>query len=302
MSLAETVASRIDGSPSVVSCERMSSGYSNANYRLETSAGAFLLRHRINQDQSEVEQELDILDWLRSAEFPAPAAIRFTGGDRWIAGPEDTYFVLLEWLEGSEPEPNHPNVTSIARALGDFHQLPLPSGDWRHRENPLGLKAAASFADSVTSDSPEIFRIFADEYEQLRDRLSEPLPTGIIHGDLFPDNTLFHNDELVAFLDFEDACEDTLLIDVAMTIHGFCFLDETWTPSLAETFLSAYIERRPLTRAELEALPTYLQWCPLTIMGWHLRQLLRRPDKANERRAGELAKRIAVMKASTWTP
>ena len=87
MSLAETVASRIDGSPSVVSCERMSSGYSNANYRLETSAGAFLLRHRINQDQSEVEQELDILDWLRSAAFPAPAAIRFTGGDRWIAGP-----------------------------------------------------------------------------------------------------------------------------------------------------------------------------------------------------------------------
>lgn len=302
MSLAETVASRIDGSPSVVSCERMSSGYSNANYRLETSAGAFLLRHRINQDQSEVEQELDILDWLRSAAFPAPAAIRFTGGDRWIAGPEDTYLVLLEWLEGSEPEPNHPNVTSIARALGDFHQLPLPSGDWRQRENPIGLKAATSLADSVTTNSPEIFRIFADEYEQLRDRLGQTLPTGIIHGDLFPDNTLFRNGELVAFLDFEDACEDTLLIDVAMTIHGFCFLDETWTPSLAETFLSAYSERRPLTIAELEALPTYLQWCPLTIMGWHLRQLLRRPDKANERRAGELAQRVAAMKASKWTP
>ena len=139
MTLAETVASRIDGSPTVVSCERMSSGYANANYRLETSEGIFLLRHRINQDRSEVEHELDILDWLRRSAFPAPAAIRFIGDDRWIAGPNNTHIVLLEWLEGVQPEPNHPNAITIARALGDFHQLPPLSGNWRQRENPLGL-------------------------------------------------------------------------------------------------------------------------------------------------------------------
>src|SRR5262249_56716963 len=34
-----------------------------------------------------------------------------------------------------------------------------------------------------------------------------PLPTGIIHGDLFPDNVLFEGDRLVAPLDFEQASD-----------------------------------------------------------------------------------------------
>ena len=82
----------------------MPSGFANANYRLETSAGVVLLRHRPVQDRAEVLFELDVLEWLGTQGFPAPAALRFDAGDRWIAGPDDTYLVLLEWLEGAEPE------------------------------------------------------------------------------------------------------------------------------------------------------------------------------------------------------
>jgi Ser/Thr protein kinase RdoA (MazF antagonist) len=226
--IATVAASRMEGLPAVLSCERMSSGFSNANYRLETSTGKFLLRECTGRDRAGVEYELDVLDWLRSHQFPSAASIRFDGGDRWISGPGDSMVVVLS--------------------------------------------------------------------------LGEPLPGGLIHGDVFTDNTLFRDGQLVAILDFEDACEDAFLFDVAMTIHGFCFPAEQWRPDLAEAFLDAYIERRALTDPERELLPTYLRWCPLAIMGWHLRQLRRRPDKENERRAAELTRRIETMRGSNWPP
>ncbi len=300
--IAELAAARMAGSPAVVSCRRMPSGFANANYRLETSAGVVLLRHRTVQDRAEVLFELDVLEWLGTQGFPAPAALRFDAGDRWIAGPDDTYLVLLEWLEGAEPELQSSTVTTIARALGDLHRLPSPSGDWWRRKNPYGQLAVAPLAESTGDDLPEHFAFFAEEFALLRDRLGAPLPVGFIHGDLFPDNTLFRGEELVAILDFEAACEDALLFDVAMAIHGFCFPDEQWSPELADAFVGAYSERRPLDEAEREALPTYLRWCPLAMMGWHLQELIRRPDEGNERRAAEFARRITTMREENWAP
>ena len=119
--IAELATESMEGSPAVVSCRRLPSGFANSNYRLETSSGVFLLRHRTDQDRPEVLFELDVLDWLHTHHFPAPDALRFQGGQRWIAGPGDSHLVLLEWLEGEEPELKDETVTTIARALGDLH-------------------------------------------------------------------------------------------------------------------------------------------------------------------------------------
>ena len=95
--IAQLTARHIDGSPAVVSCRRMPCGYANANYRLETSAGVFLIRHVLLQDRSVVEYELNVLDYLRTSGFPAPAALRFAAGERWLTGPGDTHILLLEY-------------------------------------------------------------------------------------------------------------------------------------------------------------------------------------------------------------
>jgi homoserine kinase type II len=298
--IATTAASRMEGLPTVLSCPRMSLGFSNSNYRLETSKGFFLLRECTGRSRAGVEYELNVLDWLSLHNFPTSSVIRFCGGERWISGPGGSLLVLLEWLDGSEPLPELVSVRAIARALGDLHQLPPPSGGWWRRENPNGREAAARLVEVITPDDPAHFQFFLEEFERLRLRLGEPLPGGLIHGDVFTDNTLFRGGELVAILDFEDACEDVFLFDVAMTIHGFCFPAEDWRPDLARAFLDVYNERRALTVSERELLPTYLRWCPLAIMGWHLRQLRRRPDAGNEKRVAELARRIETLREASW--
>jgi homoserine kinase type II len=298
--IATAAASCMESSPTVLSCQRMSSGFSNSNYRLETSNGLFLLRECTGRDRAGVEYELDVLDWLRSHNFPTSATIRFSDGERWISGPGGSLLVLLEWLDGSEPLSEQESVRAIARTLGDLHQLPAPSSGWWRRENPNGREAAARLLEAIRPDDPAHFQFFIEEFERLRLRLGEPLPRGLIHGDVFTDNTLFRDGELVAILDFEDACEDVLLFDVAMTIHGFCFPEENWRPDLAQEFLDVYNERRALTDSERELLPTYLRWCPLAIMGWHLRQLHRRPNGGSEKRVAELARRIEILREESW--
>jgi len=298
--IATAAASRMENLPTVLSCQRMSSGFSNSNYRLETSNGLFLLRECTGRDRAGVEYELNVLDWLCAHNFPTSATIRFSDDERWISGPGGSLLVLLEWLDGSEPLSGQVSVGTIARALGDLHQLPPPSGGWWRRENPNGREAAARLVKSITPDDPVHFQFFLEEFERLRLRLGEPLPRGLIHGDVFTDNTLFRDGELVAILDFEDACEDVFLFDVAMTIHGFCFPAEHWRPDLAQVFLDVYNESRPLTDSERELLSTYLRWCPLAMMGWHLKQLHRKPAGGNERRVAELARRIETLREASW--
>ena len=301
--IATFAASRIEGSPTVVGCRRMSSGFANANYRLETNAGTFLLRDCKSRSLASVEHELEVLKWLHAGEFPVAAPIPFAGGERWITSPGGSHLILLEFLDGSEPSPNPTTVAAIGDALGKLHQLPKPDGNWWRRENTEDWDDfAPGLIQSTDPDSPEPNQFFVEHFRRLESQLSESIPTGFTHGDVFTDNTLFRDNQLVAILDFECAREDSLLHDIAMTIHGFCYPDETWRPDLAKILLEAYEKHRSLTEEERALMPVYLQWSPLILMGWHLAELQRRPDPGNHKRAAEHQRRMQRMAQENWKP
>ena len=65
------------------------------------------------------------------------------------------------------------------------------------------------------------------QLESMEPQLNASLPMGLLHGDLFLDNTLFDGDKMLAILDFEEGCYDTLLLDVGMTIIGCCYTPGT---------------------------------------------------------------------------
>ena len=85
-------------------------------------------------------------------------------------------------------------------------------------------------------------------------------PRGLIHSDLFRDNTLFVGNQLTGILDFYEMNHDELLFDVAISINDFC----TEYPSLelnedkAIAFLTAYDAIRRLTDDERACLEIYL--------------------------------------------
>jgi homoserine kinase type II len=82
------------------------------------------------------------------------------------------------------------------------------------------------------------------------------LPEGVIHADLFPDNVFFLGQELSGLIDFYFACNDILVYDLAICLNAWCFEpDAAFNATKARALMGAYHAVRPLSDAELAALP-----------------------------------------------
>ena len=96
----------------------------------------------------------------------------------------------------------------------------------------------------------------AAELSHLETAWPNNLPQGVIHADLFPDNVFFLGDKLSGLIDFYFACTDTLAYDVAICLNAWCFEpDHSYNVTKGRNLLTSYIAARPLSKAELAALP-----------------------------------------------
>ena len=274
----------------------MKSGYANRNYRIITDGGTYLLRICMEKKEEDILHEMKVLESLREVNFPAAYPLARNDGD-YITLADIGRIVIYDFIEGKEPALNSRSVGSVARASAQLNNYPK----WRElrRKNALNMELCRSVIDSFgisTYDYPDIFDYFIEETEMLSKPLSEKLPVGLIHGDIFPDNTIYKGDELLAIVDFEEVCTDKLLIDVGVTINGFCFVDNRLVPELLETFLAEYGSVRPLSLKEHELLPFYIRWGAHAMIGWHLKHLLWKREPLKENRARFFMERVTRLR------
>lgn len=84
----------------------------------------------------------------------------------------------------------------------------------------------------------------------------ENIPTGIIHGDLFPDNIFFKKNKFNGFIDFYFSCNDFLIYDLAICINAVCFDNRHKLIELKKNaILKGYSKIRKLSQKELQSLP-----------------------------------------------
>jgi homoserine kinase type II len=96
----------------------------------------------------------------------------------------------------------------------------------------------------------------SEELAVLEKEWPQGLPGGVIHADLFPDNVFFLGDELSGLIDFYFACNDAYAYDVAICLNAWCFeTDFSYNVTKGRALLQGYARIRPLTDAELEAMP-----------------------------------------------
>jgi homoserine kinase type II len=78
----------------------------------------------------------------------------------------------------------------------------------------------------------------------------------VIHADLFPDNVFFRGEEMSGLIDFYFACNDLLAYDLAICLNAWCFEEpNAINVTKARALLHGYGARRPLSDAEIAALP-----------------------------------------------
>lgn len=283
----------------LVSSNRISDGYANANYKIVTTSGNYFLKICHQNPLENILEEIKLLNFLKSHHFPTAYPIMTRDGT-FHAIADEKIVILYEYIEGYHPKPNITTVTEIAKATGALNALPF---EGFKKKNYIDFNIAKSLVErfeKAINPLPDIFDTYTELINQLEYLSEIDFPVGIIHSDIFPDNTLFQHDRLLAIVDFEEFCIDSLIYDVAMTINGFCFINNKPDLNLLNVFIDQYQRNRLLQKIEKKYLMEYIRWTAVTMASWHLRNdLIDTPNSKQESRVRELLLRAAELQIST---
>ncbi len=232
-------------------------GSINSNFEVTTPRGRFFLTIREGKARDEVEGEVRILLHLSGAAFPAPRPLARPGGP--IGEAHGRPVLVFPWIAGEELlpraiEPDH--LLQVGGHLARMHQL-LEAVGWS-RPNPYGPATVGRWLGELRGTghpelAPLVPRLDAELAWSLAHR-DAALPQGLVHADLFVDNVKWIGGKLAAVLDFEMACRDALILDLAIVLLAWCFRDGAFDRPLVRALLAGYAAIRPLREEERRGL------------------------------------------------
>jgi len=285
---------------SYISHENISFGYANENFKVTTTTGNILFRLYKIQSEDSVRQELLLMNALQNSGFPTAYPLVDNSG-AYIRSINNHSCILSEFIEGIHPIPNQYMAGEIGRAIGTLSVLPI--NEKYKRPNYISIEHCLTIIQEFPKakyQHPEIFDYFKVQTTFLKNYISKELPMGIVHGDCFPDNTLFNDNKLIAIIDFEDFAFDTLLFDLGMSINGFCYKDNMIQTDLMHELIKEYESVRKLNNKEKELLPYYIQWAAHGMIYWHLRNnLLYAKNQIQLKRVEEFMNRVKTLKGKS---
>lgn len=279
----------------VESINDQSHGYANRNFSVKCTFGRVFVRFCDQQSTENIEQELILMTVLKENGFKTAYPVKRADG-AYLSFFNEVPVVIYEFLPGELPGLNKEVVSEIAEAVALLSAIKSPAS--------LKKKNAISVSDSREIIKSNAFRElsysdvrenFVLHFNKLEEMLLIELPRGIVHGDVFPDNTLFKNDSLIGIVDFEEFAIDNLLFDVGMTINGFCFDGVEMDLKLFSTFIERYNSVRKLTSEEIKHLVDYVCWGAVGMTSWHLHQLIYKRNREQLKRVRVLLERARLV-------
>lgn len=244
-----------------VAFKGIAEGVENSNYYLETTTGRYILtlfEKRANPE--DLPYFIALKQHLSENGFSCPLPVAATDGEalRTLAGRPA---VIVTFLQGLSPRvPNAKQCRELGAGLARLHQAAATFS--MTRPNDLGpaswpklWQGRDATADELQANlSAKINQDLADI--EAAKSLSDDLPRGTIHADLFPDNAFFLGDRFTGAIDFYFACTDALAYDLAICVNAWAFeTDGAFNFSKGANLIAGYESVRPLDEGERVAFP-----------------------------------------------
>ena len=254
----------------LTSFKGIAEGVENSNYLVHTESGRYILTlYEKRVKREDLPYFLALMQHLaaRGITCPLPVSDREGRTLKELAGRPAALITFLDGLWVRRPSIEH--GAGLGDALARFH---LAGRDFpMTRANSLSLPGWQALFATIGGSADEVAKglsgIIDKELRHLEGNWPKDLPEGVIHADLFPDNVFFLGDKLSGLIDFYFACNDTLAYDVAVCLNAWCFeSDGSFNVTKARALLEAYEAVRPLTRAELDRLPTLARGAALRFL------------------------------------
>jgi homoserine kinase type II len=237
----------------------VAAGTINTNLALDLEGGACFLRVNEGKALADVAREANIIEHLAARGLPTPRPLRARSGEAWLLW-RGAYVSLFPWVTGrvltrAQVEPRHAHQTGAA--LARLHQIGADfpdTGPGRYEPEEIARRFAT--VQAAAAGDPELdaaATVLGPELDRLSTARASGLTSGLIHGDLFIDNVLFHDGALTALLDFEQASWGRLAYDLAVSVLAFGFGGDDFRPEVTRALLAGYAGIRPVTAPEREA-------------------------------------------------
>ncbi len=261
------IVSKYDLGP-IVHFENLDGGQANSSYKLETTAGRFVVSICDEKSFDQVKQLTGVLKHLEDQGFFTTRVVSATNG-RLVVEHREKPVLIKRYLEGSVPRKMTPErLRALGREIARLHGVKPPKG--LLDRFPYDLEA---FDEVILSSADTRYRKWLKEKKAfLAQTLRQDLPKGLIHGDIFYDNTLFKGDALVAIIDFEEACQYAMVFDIGMCITGACSTHGLVDLSKARHLVKGYERVRALENAEKKQLQAFVIYGAVATSFWRFRQ------------------------------
>ena len=254
----------------VAGCQFWHRGLSDI-YLVETQAKPYILRvsHHHWRSKSEIDFELELLDFLRQNQIPVAYPLPTQAGELSVEinAPEGRrYAALFPYAPGEVPlgDLNASQSHKLGKTLAKLHQVAQDFCPRSHRQ-PLTLEyllddswhQIAPWLQQKESDRTYLAETIDLIKDRLRDLPCEPPYWGICWGDPHSGNAHFTADNQITLFDFDQCGYGWRIFDIA----------KFWQVSLRtgmrrkvrETFLAGYQELAKITDFEFQALQALTQ-------------------------------------------
>ena len=254
----------------ILEIKNIDNGILNSNFYIKTKNKKYILRiYEANRTIEEEKQELILLDKI--ADFiPVSTAIKNIDNE-CISIFNNKKIALFEYIDGNAITKIDTHIIrEIAMYLGKLHSF---TKNISFKEYNRKTRINFDFYNNEIKKSEIDFK-FKRELLNLADEVNSynfsVLPSGIIHGDIFPDNVLLdgYNNIKVIF-DFNESYYAPFIFDIAIVINfwirikDFDFFNEN---NLIRDFLNYYSKYRKITKEELKSLDIACKKIALTFI------------------------------------
>ena len=253
----------------------MDGGYGNTSYCVKASSGRYVLTIFDQQSLKEATDLANLLVYL------SDQGIRTS---RVVVPPKEPIVVLhnekpvmlKRYIDGDDAaDLTGSLLVQLSEEMARLHETPAPS------YLPQSFPYGRSYFHEVTNSNLGHAYIdwLSEKSSYLQQRIPQHLPMALIHGDVFLDNMIVQGDQLMAIIDFEQACHYYRNFDLGMVIVGTCRDRKGISFEKAGRFIRGYQKEMTLQSIERETLKTFSVYAAVATSFWHFRQHhLRRPE------------------------
>lgn len=254
----------------ILEIKNIDNGILNSNFYIKTKNKKYILRiYEANRTIDEEKQELILLD--RIVDFiPVSIAIKNIDNE-YISIFNNKKFALFEYIDGNSITKIDTHIIrEIAIYLGKLHSF---TKDISFEKYNRKTRINFDFYYNEIKKSEIDFK-FKNELLNSADKINGSdfsiLPSGVIHGDIFPDNVLLDDyNNIKVIFDFNESYYAPFIFDIAIVINfwikinDFDFFTEN---NLIRDFLNYYSKYRKITKEELKSLDIACKKVALTFI------------------------------------